>query len=179
MSSKRPMEFKSLSMMELRSSPGEIIDRVSRDGETYIIERNGQQLACLLPVSMFLPDIDQKRIAKDREELDNSGKKYINGVNQDKEIYFKVKQEEFSIEIVLPNGYPHNCPRIYVDDIDEDSPHRWQDGSLCIFGVIDSWNPGTKSLLDVLKLTQKWLDGYKQWKISGKWQSDDNESEAT
>ena len=182
MSSNRPIEFKPLSMMTLRSSPGEIIDSVARDGETYIIERNGQQLACLLPVSMFLPDVDQKRIGKDREEFDNSNITYDNGVTRDKEIYFKVRQfkvrqQEFLIKIVVPNGYPSNCPKVYVDGIDHKSPHRWKDGSLCIFGVMESWNPGKKSLLDVLELTQKWLVSYKKWESSGKWQSDDNGDE--
>ena len=174
MSSDRPVEFKPLSMMALRSSPGEIIDRVARDGEAYIIERNGRQLACLLPVSMFLPDIDQKRIDKDREELAVSHLDYINGVNQDKELYFEVSQEEFSIKIVLPNGYPSNCPRVYVDGIEDNCPHRWKDGSLCIFGVMKAWNPGKKSLLDVLELTRKWLDSYRKWEDSGRWPSNGN-----
>ena len=163
--------------MTLRSSPGEIINRVARDGETYIIERNGQQLACLLPVSTFLPDIDQKRMEKDRNELAKSYPDYINGVNQDKEIYFKVKQEEFSIRIVMPNGYPSNCPKVFVDGIENDCPHRWKDGSLCIFGVMKSWNPGKKSLLDVLELTQKWTGSYKKWKDSGRWPSNNNGDE--
>lgn len=179
LSSNRPVEFKPLSMMTLRSSPGEVIDSVARDGETYIIERNGRQLACLLPVSVFLPDIDQKRIEKDRNELAISYPGYTNGVSQDKELYFKVTQEEFSIKIVIPNGYPSNCPKVYVDGIEDSCPHRWKDGSLCIFGVMESWNPGKKSLLDVLELTHKWLASYKQWKSSGKWQSDDNGDELT
>ena len=173
MSSNRPIEFTSLPMMTLRSSPGEILDRVAREGEAFIIDRSGQHLACLLPVSMFLPDVDQKRISKDREGLDNAQIPYINGVNSDKEMYFKIKQGEFVITIVLPHGYPNNCPRIYADAIDDNSPHRWSDGSLCIFGVFASWNPGTKSLLDVLALTEGWLLGYKQWKRTGDWQPDD------
>lgn len=171
MSSNRPVEFTSLSMMTLRSSPGEVLDRVAQGGEAFIIERSGHQLACLLPVSMFLPDVDQKRIVKDREELDNSDIPYSIGVNPDKEIYFKVKHEEFSIIIVMPNGYPNSSPRINVDGIDDNSPHRWQDGSLCIFGAMESWNPGTKNISDVLALTRKWLAGYRQWKSTGEWPS--------
>lgn len=179
MSSRRPIEFKSLSMMALRSSPGEIIDRVARKGKTYIIERNGQQLACLLPVSIFLPDVDQKRILKDREELDKSGMDYVNGVTLDREIYFKFGQGEITIEIVIPNGYPSSCPRVYAHGIDDKAPHRWRDGSLCIFGVMDSWNPGTKSLLDVFELAQKWLRAYGNWKKSGEWKSDNDREETT
>ena len=50
-----PLEFKSLPMMTLRSSPGEILDRVSRHGEAFVIERSGQQLACLVPIANFPP----------------------------------------------------------------------------------------------------------------------------
>ena len=43
------IEFKPLPMMALRSSPGEVLDEVSREGAAYLIERNGQQKACLVP----------------------------------------------------------------------------------------------------------------------------------
>ena len=36
-------------MMALRSSPGAVLDEVSREGAAYLIERNGQQRACLVP----------------------------------------------------------------------------------------------------------------------------------
>ena len=49
------IEFKSLPMMALRSRPGEVLDEVSREGTSFLIERNGQQLACLVPISCFLP----------------------------------------------------------------------------------------------------------------------------
>ena len=49
------VDFKTLKMMELRSSPGEVLDRVARDGEVFIVERNGQPKACLVPVSFLLP----------------------------------------------------------------------------------------------------------------------------
>ena len=49
------VDFKALKMMELRSSPGEVLDRVARDGEVFIVERNGQPKACLVPVSFLLP----------------------------------------------------------------------------------------------------------------------------
>ena len=35
---------------------------------------------------------------------------YINGVNQDKEFYFKVTQEEFSIEIVTSERISQQLP---------------------------------------------------------------------
>ena len=37
------IEFKPLSMMALRSKPGEVLDEVSRGGTSFLIERNGQQ----------------------------------------------------------------------------------------------------------------------------------------
>ncbi len=43
------IEFKPLPMMALRSSPGEVLDEVSREGAACLIKRNGQQKACLVP----------------------------------------------------------------------------------------------------------------------------------
>ena len=52
-----PLDFALLSMTELRNRPGEILDRVADKGEVFIIERNGQRKACLVPLSILLPDI--------------------------------------------------------------------------------------------------------------------------
>ena len=47
------IEFKSLSMMALRSRPGEVLDEVARDGTAFLVERNGQQkpVWCRYPTS--------------------------------------------------------------------------------------------------------------------------------
>ena len=71
-----PLDFGLLSMTELRTRPGEILDRVAERGEAFIIERNGERKACLVPLSVLLPDISPTRIADEiqllvdnREEL--------------------------------------------------------------------------------------------------------------
>ena len=58
-----PLDFGLLSMTELRNRPGEVLDRVADDGAAFIIERNGRQKACLVPLSAFFPDIQPTRIA--------------------------------------------------------------------------------------------------------------------
>jgi len=40
------IDFKTLKMMQLRSSPGEVLDRVARDGEVFVIERNAEATQC-------------------------------------------------------------------------------------------------------------------------------------
>ena len=42
---------------DAKGSPGEVLDRVARDGEVFVVERNGQPKACLVPVSFLLPAI--------------------------------------------------------------------------------------------------------------------------
>ena len=68
-----PLDFALLSMTELRNRPGEILDRVADRGEAFIIERSGQRKACLVPLSVLLPDISPARIADEIEQLVRQG----------------------------------------------------------------------------------------------------------
>ena len=70
------IEFKPLPMMALRSSPGEVLDEVSREGAAFLIERNGQQKACLVPISSFLPDIQRSRVTAELDRLEESNEHY-------------------------------------------------------------------------------------------------------
>src|SRR5437588_12742282 len=107
-------------MMQLRSSPGEVLDRVARDGEVFVIERNGQPKACLVPVSFLLPDIPPDRIAKELHKLDSKDTKYkLAIINTSKELEISCREtaagEKVLIRIALPHGYPNAAPRIYAD----------------------------------------------------------------
>jgi hypothetical protein len=48
------IDFTALPMPELRNRPGEIPERVAKGGESFVIERNGHQKTCLMPLSIFL-----------------------------------------------------------------------------------------------------------------------------
>src|SRR6266540_695150 len=165
------IEFKSLTMMELRSSPGEILDRVARDGEAFIVERNGQQKACLVPISYFLPDIPPNRISKEWGQLLKKGEDPQITITDLKEIQFTFTEtmtgDTFSINIVLPHGYPNTAPKVNVSPLAENTPHRWQDGSLEIFGVMANWDAGIHDVVYVLDLSRQWLKKYSQWKKTG------------
>jgi hypothetical protein len=170
------LEFKTLTMMELRSSPGEILDRVYKNGESFIIERNGRQKACLVPIWHFLPDIPKDIVYKVNEELDvlrQKGEKPLLTFtdNNELEILFKEACDkcEITLKIVLPHGYPNNAPKVYASPIISDTPHRWQDGALCIFGAMTNWNPGKHNIASVLTLARKWLSGYGEWQNKGRW----------
>ncbi len=167
------LEFKSLTMMDFRRSPGSILDRVSKDGEAFVIERNGQQKACLVPVSVFLPDIQQSRFNEEINELNLKGKRPKISISATKEVEMRfqetVGEEKISIMILLPHGYPNVAPKVYASPIADNTPHRWQDGSLCIFGSIANWNPGKHNIIFLLTLTKKWLSNYDQWRKTGKW----------
>src|SRR5712691_2141082 len=103
-------------MMELRSSPGEVLDRVARDGEVFVIERNGQPKACLVPVSFLLPDISPDRIVKELNKLDSKDENYKLTITDNKEIEIssveRAAGENVVISIILPHGYPNAAPRI-------------------------------------------------------------------
>ncbi len=167
------VEFKSLKMMELRAQPGEILDRVARDGEAFIIERNGHRKACLVPVSFFTPDISPNKISEEWETLHQKGENPRITITDDHEVQFTfhevVNGGNILLSIILSHGYPNIAPKIYADPIAKKAPHRWKDGSLCIFGTMARWNPGTHDVYFVLELARQWLKKYSKWSKEGQW----------
>lgn len=171
----RPLDFRLLSMTELRSKPGEIFDRVAEAGEAFIIEKGGRQKACLVPLSVFFPDVAPTRIADEIEALESAGEVARIEITKERELVMrftcKVREDEaVEVRIVLPHGYPSAPPRVYADLEDEARvPHRWEDGALCLYGVMSGWNPGRHTALSTLSLTRQWLERYVAWRQSGKW----------
>lgn len=160
-------------MMELRSSPGEVLDRVARDGEVFVIERNGQPKACLVPVSFLLPDVSPDRIMEELNSLDEKTENYKLTINDKKELEVsfqeRVAGENVLVSIVLPHGYPLAAPRIYAEQIPEDTPRRWPDGSLSIFGATTTWNVKTHDVPHALSLARIWLKQFAAWRKTGDW----------
>ncbi|MGH7136627.1 MAG: type II toxin-antitoxin system prevent-host-death family antitoxin [Pirellulales bacterium] len=169
------IDFTPLPMTELRNRPGEILDRVADGGESFVIERNGHQKACLVPLSVFLPDISSSRIAQEIKELEKAGESSRTTVTSEREIAFtfrgKADGSPYDITIVLPHRYPSVCPRVYVDPVESAAPHRFADGALCIFGVMSSWNPGKHSALVALQNARTWIRHYEHWRKTSQWPS--------
>lgn len=167
------VDFKTLKMMELRSSPGEVLDRVARDGEVFVVERNGQPKACLVPVSFLLPDIPPDRIAKELNKLNGKEENYKLTINDNKELEISCLEtaagENVVISIVLPHGYPNAAPRIYAAQVAPNAPKRWPDGSLSIFGATAVWNVKTHDASYALSLARVWLKQYAKWRKTGEW----------
>jgi prevent-host-death family protein len=167
------VDFKTLPMMELRGSPGEVLDRVARDGEVFVVERNGQPKACLVPVSFLLPDIPPDRIAKELNRLNAKNENYKLTINDNKELEISCREtaigETIVISIVLPHGYPSAAPRIYADQVAQNTPKRWPDGSLSIFGATAAWNAKTHDAFHALSLARVWLKHYVKWRKTGEW----------
>lgn len=167
------VDFKTLKMMELRSSPGEVLDRVARDGEVFVVERNGQPKACLVPVSFLLPDIAPDRIAKELSKLDGKKENYKLTINDSKELEISCLEtaagENVVISIVLPHGYPNMAPRIYAAQVAPNTPMRWPDGSLSIFGATAAWNVKSHDATHALSLARVWLKHYAKWRKTGEW----------
>lgn len=172
-----PLDFGLLSMTELRTRPGEILDRVADGGEAFVIERSGQRKACLVPLSVLLPDISPARIADEIQQLVGHGEAPSTHITEEKELEFRFPGKlddgtSADLSIVLPHGYPHNCPRVYATAIGQGVPHRWADGALCLYGVMTGWNPGRHTVLSTLKLARQWLRHYDAWRELGQWPSE-------
>jgi prevent-host-death family protein len=169
-----PLNFGLLSMTELRTRPGEILDRVADRGEAFIIERNGERKACLVPLSVLLPDISPTRIADEIQLLVDNREELATSVTESNEVAFRFPNKledgtSAEITVMLPHGYPNNCLRVYVNAIGEGAPHRWADGALCLYGVMTGWNPGKHTVFSTLKLARQWLHNYQIWRKVGQW----------
>lgn len=167
------IDFTPLPMTELRTRPGEILDRVIDNGESFVIERNGRQRACLVPLSVFLPDISPVRIANELQELEKNGESPRTTITPEREIAFRFRRgndaDVYDITIVLPHSYPNVCPRVYAEPVDPSAPHRFPDRALCIFGVMSSWNPGRDGAYVALNNARRWLTRYESWRETGQW----------
>jgi prevent-host-death family protein len=174
------IDFKTLTMMDLRSTPGEVLDRVARDGDVFVIERNGQPKACLVPVSFLLPDIAPERIAQEHAKLKDKDEKYKLTINDQKELEISSLEtaagENIVLRVVLPHGYPNAAPRVYAEQLVPGTPQRWQDGSLALFGATATWNSKTHDVVHTLNLGRRWLRQYAKWRKSGQWPEGGNAS---
>ena len=168
-----PIEFKSLPMMALRSRPGEILDEVSRDGAAFLVERNGQQKACLVPISYFLPDIQTSRVTTELDKIIDSNEHCRITISDEREIQLVFR--EFSgetpvdVTLTLPHGYPNKAPVVSAAPIEEGCPHRWPDGTLCIYGAVAIWNPGKHDVMHAVALFRRWIQHYSVWRQAGEW----------
>ena len=167
------IEFKPLSMMALRSRPGEVLDEVSREGAAYLIERNGQQKACLVPISCFLPDIQTSRVTAELDRIVESNERCRVAISGDLEIQlmFREYSGETPVEVTvtLPHGYPNKAPVVSAAPIDDGCPHRWPDGTLCIYGAVAVWNPGKHDVMHAVALFRRWIQHYSVWRQNGEW----------
>ena len=174
------IDFKSLSMMGLRSRPGEILDEVSKEGVAFLIERNGQQKACLVPISCFLPDIQPSRVTAELDRMVDSREHYRVAISEERQIQLVFK--EFSgetvvnVTVTLPHGYPAKAPVVSAEPIEVGCPHRWPDGALCIYGAMAVWNPRKHDVMHAVALFRRWIQHYSVWRQTGAWPQEGRET---
>lgn len=173
------IEFKPLSMMALRSSPGEVLDEVSKKGAAYLIERNGQQKACLVPISSFLPDIQRSRITAELDRLQDSNEHYRVAISAEREMQFLFREfsgdRRLDVTVTLPHGYPNSAPVVSAAPVQDNCPHRWANGALCLYGAVAVWNPGRHDVMHTVALFRRWIQHYTVWRQTAEWPQDGNE----
>ena len=167
------IEFKSLSMMALRRRPGEVLDEVSDEGAAFLIERNGQQKACLVPISYFLPDIQPSTVTAELDRMVDSNEHFRVAISDGREIQLIFK--EFSgetavdVTVTLPHGYPTKAPVVAAEPIEAGCPHRWPDGTLCLYGAMAVWKPRKHDVMHTVALFRRWIQHYSVWRQVGAW----------
>ena len=173
------IEFKRLPMMALRSSPGEVLDEVAREGAAYLIERNGQQKACLVPISSFLPDIQRSRVTAEFDRLKDSNEHYRVGISTEREMQFRFREfsgdTRLEVTVTLPHGYPNNAPVVTAAPLEDGCPHRWPDGALCLYGAVAAWNPGRHDVMHTVALFRRWIQHYTVWCQTTAWPKEGTE----
>lgn len=176
------IDFKTLAVMQLRNSPGEILDRVAKDGEAFVIERNGEPKACLVPVYFLLPDIPPDRLAREFRKLNEKYDKHTLTITEKHELQVGILEtaagENIVISVLLPHGYPLAAPRVHASPLFPDTPHRWPDGSLPLYGDPTMWNSKGHDVVHALGLARQWLRKYAAWRRTGKWPEDSEDQEA-
>jgi hypothetical protein len=172
------IDFKTVSMMQLRKSPGEYLDRVANDDDVFVVERDGHARACLVPVSFLLPDISGDCIARELERLRTAGESFKLAITEQKELEIKCHEsaggDSVIISVVLPHGYPGTAPRIYAislvpSHMPSNTPRRREDGSLLVFGVSSKWDAECHDAVHALVLARRWLKQYEKWRRTGEW----------
>lgn len=155
------LDFLPLRMTELRARVGEAIESVAKEGHAYLVERKGVPLACIVPVSEYLPAIPPRRLQAELEAIAESTETLAVEIDQERRLVFRAfhefaEGERGVIRIVLPHGYPHRPPTIYLEGLTKNLPHMWPDGALCTAGTWD-WNPGRHDVLTALAWARGWL----------------------
>ena len=156
-----------------------MLDEVARTGSSFLIERSGRQLACLVPISCFLPDVQASRVTAEIDKIIDSNEHCRVTISDQREIQLVFLEysgkTRVSVTVTLPHGYPNNAPVVSATPIEDGCPHRWQDGTLCIYGAIAVWNPGKHDVMHAVALFRRWIQHYSVWRQTGQWPEEGTE----
>jgi len=79
-----------------------------------------------------------------------------------------VRGKSFTVRIEYPVRYPYEVPKIWIDSppIPANAPHRFTDGTLCIYRR--RWNPESSTPASLIPLTCAWLVRFLAWQEDGR-----------
>jgi hypothetical protein len=77
----------------------------------------------------------------------------------------------FLVSAELPSHYPNEAPvlRVLTPSLVGGCPHRYRDGSLCVY--LSTWHPGTGTVVQSIANAADWLAHYQGWRLTGVWRS--------
>ena len=78
--------------------------------------------------------------------------------------------QPYRLIIDYPDRFPYEMPRAYVANPAVDgAPHRFADGSLCMFDNPGACNPKITALV-IRNRAVLWFLAYEVWRVSGVWE---------
>lgn len=189
-------------MTELRASPGEILESVAAKGRSYLVERKGDLLACIVPVELFMPNIAPSVIHEQLAALEDAQEKASLAFTKSKMLGAHQLEFRFAasmpsadgtgedlghLRVVLPSGYPDVVPSVFISQEQEsddkeaptsllrsDAPHINADGSIDLLPALDSI-PDEFTVLFTLNAARRWLGQYRRWLETGEWPTNPGE----
>lgn len=91
------------------------------------------------------------------------------------------EDEEYTIKVVFLHDHPAEAPKAFPVGSNmrwwSNSPHRYGDGSLCLFkpsdGRTHGWDPARSTGATIISWSIQWVQAFRHWQQTNRWPGED------